>query len=71
VASYAERNRTYLEYPSYTLFGTALNYSWEPSKTRRHTVGLAVRNVADLDLLGRVARAGGGRTFSASYRATF
>jgi len=71
VASHAERNRAFLEYPSYTLFGTALNYSWEPSKTTRHTVGLAVRNAADLDLLARVARAGSGRTLSASYRATF
>lgn len=71
VASYAERNRTYLEYPSYTLFGTAVNYSWEPSKTTRHTLGLAVRNATDLDLLARVARVGSGRTVSASYRASF
>jgi hypothetical protein len=34
-------------------------------------VGLAVRNLTDVDLLERVARVGSGRTFSASYRATF
>jgi iron complex outermembrane receptor protein len=71
VASYADPNRAFLAFPSYTLFGTSVNYSWEPSKTARHTVGLAVRNLTDVDLLERVARVGSGRTFSASYRATF
>jgi hypothetical protein len=71
VSSYADSNRSFLAFPSYTLLGTSLNYSWEPTKTTRHTVGLAVRNLTDVDLLERVARVGSGRTLSASYRATF
>jgi iron complex outermembrane receptor protein len=71
VASYPDQNRAYLEFSSYTLLGTSVNYSWEPSKTARHTVGLAIRNLTDVDLLARVARVGAGRTISASYRATF
>ncbi|MFO1451561.1 MAG: TonB-dependent receptor [Opitutaceae bacterium] len=71
VAYYADRNRAYLDYPSYTLVGANVTYGWARKKTLRHSVGLGVRNLFDVDLLERLARPGQSRALTASYGATF
>lgn len=67
VASYEDRQRYYLEYPSYVTASVSVNYSWRRDRFT-HGAGLTVRNVFDTDLQQRLARLGAGREFSGSYR---
>lgn len=70
VAAYEDRQRYRLEYPGYAVTSVSSSYSRRIGKLT-HGVGVAVRNVFDIDLLRKLARLGAGREFSASYRVTW
>lgn len=70
VAQYEDRQRRGLSYPGYGL--VTLNANWTlKEKKRSHTVGLALRNAGEYDLVRRQARLGSPRELVASYRLVF
>jgi iron complex outermembrane receptor protein len=67
VSNYEDRQRFHLEYPAYALTNVSASYPLRRGRYT-HSVGLAVRNVFDSDLLPKLARVGSGREITASYR---
>lgn len=70
VWSYESETREDVEFSGYGLVNVNLNYAWRQT-TRRHTVGLTVRNVLDRDMVAALARPGLERQFGVSYLMIF
>lgn len=70
IAAYEDRQRYALRFPGYALSGLGVNYSFRREKFL-HSVGFALRNLFDYDLVESQARFGAGRELAATYRLMF